>query len=175
MSRCITDACNQGRASCPTPMTCSGAVDDFDARMRLYRAMNAPIAREEADAPVSTPEQTMTWPKLALQFAFGAVLAVLVFACRPELAAVPGGCEVSADQGGACWRQQEELEQQQYEESHALRRPCRPRAVPQALHPAPLCPRAQASAHARSARRKSQSTPAPIQRLQRALSAWRTQ
>jgi hypothetical protein len=32
------------------------------------------------DAPVSTPEQTMTWPKRALQFAFGVVLAGALFA-----------------------------------------------------------------------------------------------
>jgi hypothetical protein len=78
MSRCITDACNQGRASCPTPMTCSGAVEDFDARMRLYRAMNAPIAREEADAPVSTP-QAFNWPTLAITFALCAALTVFGF------------------------------------------------------------------------------------------------
>jgi hypothetical protein len=50
--------------------------DDADAR--LYRAMNAPIAREEADFPVSTPEQTMTWSALAWTLTLVAALACVV-------------------------------------------------------------------------------------------------
>jgi hypothetical protein len=57
MSHEICDAC-EWVALCTKRQHCVPITVE-DAAARLHRVMHIPIKREEADAPVSTPEQTM--------------------------------------------------------------------------------------------------------------------
>jgi hypothetical protein len=68
---CVADKCRQARLEC-TRAECGYA----DAR--LHRVMHIPLKREEADAPVSTTEQTMTWSALVWALSCGVVAAVFI-------------------------------------------------------------------------------------------------